>query len=69
MMSQRISGIQVSADGSKLYVGLKNRIAIIDAVGGRRLESLDPPGVNRITQFGPVTNTLEEAPANFVCAC
>jgi hypothetical protein len=71
LMKEKIKGIQVAGDGKKLYVALRDRVEILRAATGERLEMLDPPGVRRIDRFGPVMPSVDDAnPENdIVCAC
>ncbi|MDQ3941471.1 MAG: hypothetical protein M3238_08985 [Actinomycetota bacterium] len=67
-LPDRIKGLQISSDAATLYVGLDNRVARLDAVSGETLELVDPPGVRRISRFGPVLQTEDEEPT-LTCAC
>ncbi|MDQ3986667.1 MAG: hypothetical protein M3280_09245 [Actinomycetota bacterium] len=69
LMSQPVSGIQTTGDSERLYVGLRNQVVVLDAGTGARVRALDPPGIKRIDQLGPVTRTLEETRDSFTCAC
>ncbi|HYI44077.1 MAG TPA: hypothetical protein VE174_01265 [Actinomycetota bacterium] len=68
-LDESISGIQVEEDAGYLYVGLKDRIVVIDAASGERVRSLDPPGVKRIGLLGRATRTINAVPEHFSCAC
>jgi DNA-binding beta-propeller fold protein YncE len=68
-MDQRITGIQIEEDPGYIYVGLRNRIAVIDPVTGKRIKSLDPPGVGMIGLLGRATRTINAVPEHFTCAC
>lgn len=68
-MSEGIKGVQVTSDTKKLYVALRDRIAIIDAVTGERLDTIDPPGVKGIDGFGPAMRPVNQPRKDFVCAC
>lgn len=68
-MPERIRGLQVSRDAQRLYVGLRDRVAILDAATGEILDTIDPPGIGRITQFGPVMRSLDTGRAAITCAC
>jgi hypothetical protein len=52
--AHQVKGLQVARESLALYVGLKNRVAVLDPGSGRRVRSFDPPGIRRIAQFGPV---------------
>lgn len=68
-MEQRITGIQAAKDGSRLYVGLKDEIVVLDAATGERLGVLDPANVGTIDQLGQSTRSLDEERTDFECAC
>ena len=68
-MEQRITGIQAAKDGSRLYVGLKDQIVVLDAATGERLGVLDPANVGTIDQLGQSTRSLDEERTDFECAC
>jgi len=69
VMGNRINGIQVSRDGRHLYVGLVNRVVVLDAVSGKVTKSLDPKGVGRIGRLGRVIKTINPIPKTLSCAC
>ncbi|MEA2434865.1 MAG: hypothetical protein QOG54_2322 [Actinomycetota bacterium] len=66
-MDQKVQGVQVAVDGARVYVGLVDRIVVLDAASGKQLESIDPPGIKRIQEFGPVIRSIDQA--GIVCAC
>ena len=68
-MAERIRGLQTTTDATKVYVGLRDRVEVLDAGTGKRLESIDPPGVKRIDQFGPVMRPEDAPRKDFACAC
>jgi YVTN family beta-propeller protein len=65
----KIMGIQAGADGRRLYVGLSDRIAVIDTATGRSLEALTPDRIESIDQLGQSTRVLNEVRRNITCAC
>lgn len=70
MMPSKVSGIQVSRDGRRIYVGLRADVVIIDTVTGERVGTYDPPGINRIDQLGRVLQTPGERLRKVLsCAC
>jgi hypothetical protein len=73
LMEEKIRGIQVAGDGTKLYVALRRRVEILRAATGERLDTLDPPGVRGIDQFGPVMPSVDDPDPGgknaIVCAC
>ncbi len=71
LMKENVRGLQTATDASRIYVGQKDRIDILDAEGGETLDSVNPPGVKRIEQFGPVTRPQDEVEVrkDFTCAC
>ncbi len=68
-MEERITGIQAANDGSRLYIGLKDQIVVLDAATGERLGVLDPAGLGTIDQLGRSTRSLDEERTDFECAC
>jgi YVTN family beta-propeller protein len=73
LLKDKIRGIQVAGDGTRLYVALRDRVEVLGAETGERLDTLDPPGVSRIDRFGPnmpsVDDTDPGADENITCAC
>lgn len=67
-MPERVRGLQATQDSRRLYVGLKKRIVLLDALSGKQLELIDPSGVGRIERFGPATQPVT-ATRYFTCAC
>jgi YVTN family beta-propeller protein len=69
-MEDTVTGLQGSADGLKLYVGLSKHITTIDIASGEMIETIDPPGIGRITQLGPEGPPLEKEVSKVLkCAC
>jgi YVTN family beta-propeller protein len=68
-MDEEIMGIQAGGDGRRLYVGLRDRIAVIDTVTGRNLEALTPDRIDSIDQLGQSTRELNEVRREITCAC
>jgi hypothetical protein len=68
-MEGRITGIQVANDGSRVYVGLKDRIVVLDPATGQTLGELDPANVGTIAQLGQSNRSLEEGRTEIECAC
>jgi hypothetical protein len=66
---RRIMGIQAGSDGRRLYVGLPDRIAVIDTASGRSLEALRPERIEEIDQLGTSTRTIERERRSVTCAC
>jgi hypothetical protein len=66
---QPIMGLQAGSDGERLYVGLPDRIAVIDTASGRGLETLRPERVDQISQLGTSTRTLDRDRRTSKCAC
>jgi outer membrane protein assembly factor BamB len=66
---QPIMGIQAGSDGRRLYVGLPDRIAVIDTASGRGLEALQPERVEEISQLGTSTRIVELDTRVGKCAC
>ncbi|MDQ4065519.1 MAG: hypothetical protein M3161_05675, partial [Actinomycetota bacterium] len=70
--SESVRGLQIARDVRRLYVGLRQVVAVIDPALDGVLEQLDPPGVGNIRELGPVVQPLEYASPRlekFVCAC
>jgi hypothetical protein len=65
----RITGLQVSDDGQRLFVGLKDEIAVFDPTSGAQVEVVDPVGIEAIRQLGTSTRALEEERTTTECAC
>jgi outer membrane protein assembly factor BamB len=56
----RIKGIQLGLNSGRAYIGLRDRVMVIDLLSGRRLKTFDPPGVRRIRRLGPVAPSLPD---------
>jgi hypothetical protein len=68
-LESRISGLQTSNDGTRLFVGLRDEIVVLDTGTGAQLEAVDPAGVEAIDQLGTSTRSLEEERTTMGCAC
>jgi hypothetical protein len=68
-LDDKISGIQAAIDGSRLYVGLKDRIVILDTATGENLGSLSPTDLGNIGQLGSSTRLLDQERKVVTCAC
>lgn len=68
-MQERITGIQAASDGTRLYVGLKDQIAILDTLTGERLGMLRPDHIGTIDRLGQSTSSLDEDRKQILCAC
>lgn len=69
-LGDRITGLQPGRDGASLYVGLKDRIVVLDASTGRELRTLIPPEEQAaIDQLGEATRPLDSARTVLECAC
>ena len=70
LLEARVTGLQESADLTELYVGLDEDVAVLDPETGTTVDTIDPPGVNRINQLGPEPPPLEEIVSkDLTCAC
>jgi len=71
VLEQKIRGLQVATDGFRLYVGQRDRIAVVDFVRGAILSTFDPPGVDKVELLGRTIRLEDEDPerARYVCAC
>lgn len=67
-MPEKVRGLQATQDSRRLYVGLRKRIVLLDALSGKQLELIDPSGIGRIDRFGPATQPVT-ATRYFTCAC
>ena len=68
-VADKITGLQVGAEGEHLYVAAARLITTFDAATGKQLESFDPPELGGIKQLGPVTRPQTFAPKTVSCAC
>lgn len=69
-LDERVTGLQESIDAAELYVGFKKEIDVIDPDTGEVVETIDPPGVDRIDQLGPEPPPIYEyIPKDLNCAC
>jgi hypothetical protein len=68
-LEEAITGIQSAKDGSRLYVGLRDRIVILDTATGGRLGTLSPEDMGKIGQLGESTRLLDEERKVITCAC
>ena len=64
-----ISGIQVSADATKVYVSVEGELVTIDVTTGAERPTVTPPGVGRIREVGRVMQKIEEPLDKLTCAC
>jgi hypothetical protein len=65
-----VKGIQVTRESPAVYVGLRDRIHVVDVASGERVRSFDPPGVGAIHEFGPVMPSPPDAARRTGgCAC
>lgn len=63
---EKITGLQVTVDGKRLYLGLRDHLAQLDVATGE-IESIAPSGVGEIRRFGPALEQVSIG--QFVCAC
>jgi outer membrane protein assembly factor BamB len=68
-LDDKVTGLQLSADASKLYVALAREVLTLDAATGKQIETTDPPGVGRIDRMGPVMRKIEQPLSKLTCAC
>lgn len=68
-MFSTIAGLQIGHDPKELFIGVKDRIIVLDIETGLRLDSIDPVGVRRIAGFGPVMPAIAQEEEYFTCAC
>ena len=68
-LGQRITGLQAGRAPGRLYVGVKDRILVLDTRTGLQLAVIDPTNLGTIDQLGASTRWLEEQRTAFTCAC
>ena len=68
-MDRTITGIQPASQGTRVYIGQKDQIVILDPTTGDRLGMLDPGGDDRIDRIGTATQPLDEIREVISCAC
>lgn len=68
-MSSTITGLQVGSDPGELFIGIEDRVIVLDVETGLRLDSIDPAGVGKIGQLGQATLPIAEEEEAFTCAC
>lgn len=68
-LTDDITGLQPANDGSRLYVGMKDGIVMIDTASGRMLGTLNGEDLGRVGQLGRSTRLPGEPPTEFTCAC
>jgi hypothetical protein len=71
-----ITGLQLGAEGRRIYAALKDRLVLIDPLREEVVRELDPPGVRVIKEFGPTMPSpivtpppSEDDSGKFTCAC
>jgi DNA-binding beta-propeller fold protein YncE len=65
-----ITGIQISADGTKLYVSVKGDVVTIDVATGTERPLVKPPGVGRVREVGRTMHKVEDPLLDkLTCAC
>lgn len=69
LLPAKIRGIQAAEDGTRLYVAMRDEIAILDVVSGKRVGTLDPPGIGNIQTLGRMSRPLDEDRTIIKCAC
>lgn len=68
-LPEDVTGIQLAREAGRLYVGLSDHVALLNVFTGKIVRTIDPPGVRRIDQFGPVMPSVDQGRTDFVCAC
>jgi outer membrane protein assembly factor BamB len=68
-MPSTITGIQLGPDGARLYVGMKDQIAVLDSETGATLPPLRLPPNGAIDQLGRSTQRLDDGRFGIKCAC
>lgn len=65
-----ITGVQISADASKLYVSVKGEVITIDVATGAERPLVKPPGVGRVREVGRTMHKVEDPLLDkLTCAC
>jgi hypothetical protein len=67
-VDEPVTGLQISADGKKLYVGQSREVVVLDLATGEEVGVVDPPGLKRIDVVGASTESIELL-GDFVCGC
>ena len=65
-LDEKIRGLQVSVDGKRLYLGLRDHLAQLDVATGE-IETIASSGIGKIRLFGPALEQVNIG--QFVCAC
>ncbi|MDQ4144596.1 MAG: hypothetical protein M3198_12805 [Actinomycetota bacterium] len=66
-MSERVRGVQASASGPNVYVGLRREVAVMNGDTGERIDTIDPPGVGRVADLGTGMRWLNDG--TIKCGC
>lgn len=64
-----VSGLQISADATKVYASVAGKLVTIDLATGAERPMKTPPGVGRVTEVGRVMQPVEEPLSKLTCAC
>lgn len=68
-MFSTVAGLQVGSDPNELFVGVDDRVIVLDVTTGLRLGSIDPVGVRKISGFGAIPPAIQAEEEYFTCAC
>ena len=68
-LDSTVTGIQPASQGTRVYIGLKDQIVILDPATGDRMGMLDPGEDKRIERLGTSTQLLDEVREVISCAC
>lgn len=68
-LEARITGLQAARDGTRLYVGSRDRILTVDPATGRTVSLPEAIDVGGIDQLGPSTRPLSKSRTTLRCAC
>ncbi len=68
-MESTITGVQPASQGTRVYIGQKDQIVILDPATGDRLGMLDPGGDDPIDRIGTATQPLDVVREVIECAC
>lgn len=69
ILEAKVKGLQISADGSKVYAAVSGEVITIDVSTGAETVMAKPPGVGRVKDVGRVIQQVEEPLSKLTCAC
>jgi hypothetical protein len=69
LLEESVRGFQLGEDGTRLYVGQAQKVIVMDAATGAKLDEIDPAGIGNIDILGRATRSIDSLRSQFVCAC